>query len=44
MIINAGISRVIYGEGYADELAREMIAEADIEVVHFTGPGKGETV
>jgi dCMP deaminase len=43
MIINAGISRVIYGEGYADELAREMIAEAAIEVVHFTAPGKGET-
>ena len=36
MIINAGITTVIYGEGYADELAREMIAEAAIEVVHFT--------
>ncbi len=36
MIINAGISRVIYGEGYADELAREMITEAAIEVLHFT--------
>lgn len=42
MIINAGIARVIYGEGYADALAREMIAEADIEVLHFTA-GKGET-
>ena len=36
MIINAGISRVIYGEGYADELAREMITEAAIEILHFT--------
>lgn len=36
MIINAGIIRVIYGEGYADELAREMVVEAAIEVVHFS--------
>ena len=43
MIINAGITRVVYGEGYADELAREMIAEAAIEVVHFSAPRKGET-
>ncbi len=35
MIINAGVNRVVYAEGYADELAREMIAEAAIEVVHF---------
>jgi len=35
MIINAGITRVIYGEGYADELAREMITEAALDVVHF---------
>lgn len=42
MLINAGISRVIYGEGYADELAREMITEAGIEVCHFTSE-KGET-
>lgn len=37
MIINAGITTVIYGEGYTDELAREMIAEAHIEVIQFTG-------
>ena len=43
MIINAGITRVIYGEGYADDLAREMIAEAAIEVVHFSSASKGET-
>ncbi len=41
MIINAGIRKVIYGEGYADDLAREMITEAAIEVVHFT-PCKGD--
>ena len=44
MIINAGITTVIYGEGYADELAREMISEAAIEVVQFTAEHKGETV
>lgn len=43
MIINAGITTVIYGEGYADELAREMIREAAIEVVHFSAASKGET-
>jgi deoxycytidylate deaminase len=43
MIINAGITRVIYGEGYADELAREMITEAAIEVVQFTSSNEGET-
>ncbi len=39
MIINAGITTVMYGEGYTDELAREMIAEAAIEVIQFTSPG-----
>jgi dCMP deaminase len=41
MIINAGITTVIYGEGYADELAREMIAEAAITVIHYTGDTDG---
>jgi dCMP deaminase len=36
MIINAGITRVIYGEGYADELAREMITESGITTCRFT--------
>ena len=36
MLINAGITKVIYGEGYTDELAREMIAEAGIEIIQFT--------
>ena len=43
MIINAGIRKVIYAEGYADDLAREMIAEAAVEVVHFTSC-KGENL
>jgi len=36
MLINAGIKTVIYAEGYSDELAREMIAETGITVIHFT--------
>jgi len=42
MIINAGINRVVYTEGYADELAREMITEAAIEVVQFMSEDGGE--
>ena len=33
MIINAGIVRVVIREGYRDELAEEMLAEAEIEVI-----------
>lgn len=44
MIINAGITTVIYSEGYADELAREMITEASIEVIHFTNVSKNEAL
>jgi dCMP deaminase len=32
MIINAGITRVIYREGYSDSLAANMLKEAGIEV------------
>lgn len=30
MIINAGIKKVVYAEGYQDELAQEMMEQADI--------------
>jgi len=44
MLINAGIKRVVYYEGYADSLARDMIAESGIEVVHFEeSPGGDES-
>ena len=36
MLINAGIRTVVYGEGYADDLAREMIGESGITVIHFS--------
>lgn len=42
MIINAGIKKVVYREGYSDELAREMISEAGIEVVHFEQDSNGD--
>jgi len=43
MLINAGIKRIVYAEGYADELAREMVQESGIEIVHFERgtPGGG---
>lgn len=41
MLINAGITTVIYAEGYADDLAREMISETGIKVIHFTADNEG---
>lgn len=35
MIINAGIVRIVYQSGYADPLSREMLAEAQVELVQL---------
>lgn len=35
MIINAGIKKIIYKDGYMDELAAEMIDESGIEISRF---------
>ena len=35
MIINAGIVRIVYQSGYADSLSREMLAEAQVELVQL---------
>ena len=35
MLINAGIKKIIYGEGYEDPLADEMLTEAGIKVERF---------
>ena len=43
MLINAGIRTVVYAEGYADDLAREMIAESGLEVIHFSSGPSGQT-
>lgn len=37
MLINAGISKVVYLDGYPDELSVDMLAEAGIEVSAFAG-------
>lgn len=33
MLINANIKKIIYASGYPDELSKEMLAEADIDLV-----------
>src|SRR6056297_2263936 len=33
MLINAGIKKIYYRSGYADELSRDLLEEAEIEVV-----------
>jgi deoxycytidylate deaminase len=38
MIINAGIVRIVYQAGYADDLSREMLAEAQVELFKLEGP------
>lgn len=35
MLINAGILRIVYEEGYPDPLAAEMIAEAGVAIAQF---------
>lgn len=35
MLVNAGIKKIVYEHGYTDELAQEMISEAEIEVIRF---------
>lgn len=32
MLINAGITKIVYQEGYPDELAREMLSKAGVEI------------
>jgi dCMP deaminase len=35
MLINAGIERIVYEEGYADDLAGQMLKESGIKVARF---------
>jgi len=35
MIINAGIKRIVYQDGYSDDLAKELIERAGVEVTQF---------
>ncbi|MDF1613635.1 deoxycytidylate deaminase [Desulfurivibrio dismutans] len=40
MLINAGITKIYYREGYADTMAAEMLAEAGVPLLKLTGSGK----
>jgi len=45
MLINAGVQRIIYREGYPDLLSMEMLAESGVEVLEFSqvsGRSEGE--
>ena len=42
MIINAGIAKIYYRSGYADELARDILAEAAIDMIQIVGSESGE--
>lgn len=39
MIINAGITRVVYGGDYPDDLARQFLEEAGVELARYRRPG-----
>jgi dCMP deaminase len=42
MLINAGIERIVYEEGYADDLARAMLKESGARVEKFDRGQKAE--
>ena len=39
MLINAGVRRVVYIDGYSDALTREMLSEVGMELVRVGDPG-----
>jgi dCMP deaminase len=39
MLINAGVRRVYYEQGYEDEMADEMAREADLPLIHLDDEG-----
>ena len=39
MIVNAGIARVVYEEGYPDEFSMEIMGEAKVLVERYEAPG-----
>lgn len=41
MLINAGVKRIVIGEGYPDELGEELLKEAGIPVERFEGAKDG---
>ncbi len=39
MIINAGIKKIVYRSGYGDDLSREMLTEARVEIIQYRQEG-----
>ncbi|MFH2067141.1 MAG: cytidine/deoxycytidylate deaminase family protein [Pseudomonadota bacterium] len=37
MIINAGIKNIFYQEGYADSMSRQMLQDADVDLIKLNG-------
>ena len=35
MIVNSGIARVVYREGYPDEFARQMLLEGGVKLERY---------
>jgi dCMP deaminase len=44
MIINAGIKKIIYRSGYADQMSAEMLNEAGIDVSKLEASGQEEEI
>ena len=42
MIINAGINKIYYHDGYADDISKDMLEEANIELIHLDTKPQGE--
>ena len=42
MIINAGLTRIIYESGYADEMSMDMLKSAGVAVIGFTDDKEDE--
>ncbi len=42
MLINAGIIKIIYSEGYPDELSSQMLKESNIEIQQFMSTEKND--
>ena len=43
MLVNASINRIIYIEGYPDELSKILATESNIEIVYFTSGGESKS-
>ncbi|CAD7840737.1 MAG: dCMP deaminase (EC 3.5.4.12) @ Late competence protein ComEB [Olavius algarvensis Delta 4 endosymbiont] len=42
MIINAGITQIVYLSGYADSMSEEMLKEAGVDLIKFNPASEGD--